>query len=85
MNLANGPTTFELASFKSECESMAEDVQHPKYNIDKCIPKSKLHNAVKIWPRIEHEKDFSKISHLRSLAQKLIHKFLLTILKLSEM
>lgn len=58
MNLANGPTTFELASSEGECESMVEDAQHPKYNIDKCIPKSKLHNAVKIWPRIEHEKDF---------------------------
>ncbi|KAI2802382.1 hypothetical protein BLOT_009829 [Blomia tropicalis] len=45
-------------STTSECESMAEDVQHPKYNIDKCIPKSKLHNAVKIWQRIEHKKDF---------------------------
>ena len=38
MNLANGPTTFELASSEGECESMVEDVQHPKYNIDKCIP-----------------------------------------------
>ncbi|KAJ6215373.1 hypothetical protein RDWZM_009873, partial [Blomia tropicalis] len=58
-NFEQRPMSIELISYQGDCEPIEDEKEASKYVVDTCY--KKLSYGVKLWPHVEHEKDFAYI------------------------